>query len=89
MERQALKAPDLSRHELLRFRENSSRNAVGGVGEALDLAIDFLAQIWPDFFIHLEEDLDDFGVELLPRPLRNLGTRGSQTIVPDDKDDRK
>ena len=37
----------------------------GGVREALDLAIDFLAQIWPDFFIHLEKHLDHIRVELL------------------------
>lgn len=35
-----------------------------GVGEALDLTINFLAQIGPDFFVHIEKNLNYFGIEL-------------------------
>jgi len=30
----------------------------------LDLTINFLAQIGPDFFVHIEKNLNYFGIEL-------------------------
>src|SRR5437660_375944 len=52
----------------------------GGVGEALHLAINFLAQVGPDFLVHIEENLDDFGIELPPRPARNFSARRGQRL---------
>src|ERR1700732_371826 len=48
-------------------------SGAGGVGNARYLAVDILAEVFPDFLGHFEKHPDHFGIELLARPLLNLG----------------
>ena len=62
------------------------RNGLGrdfggcGVSETLNLAINFLTQIGPDLFVHLEEDFNYFGIELLSLPAVDFGASRGQGL---------
>src|SRR6266700_7046798 len=59
---------------------NGLAPGASGMRDAVDLVVNFLAQIVPDFIWHLEKHLYNFGVELPPGPLRNLFPRSLQRL---------
>ena len=55
--------------------ERSVSTLGGRVGKAIDLGVDFLAQIGPDILWHGEKYLDHVGIELASGPALNFFPR--------------